>query len=221
MGDHPTRGRLGQRQAGYLPLVGLRVTVGRTRSRRSGGAPRLLVRRIAWRFGFVAQAPRPDRSHVRLVIRARPTGTPTAPAPRTTTRTEVCLHGDHRLGHLAQCRGPRCSAAFVIEHFGLHGDEWGRLPFPQPIGRGLQSHIPADRALDVQARAQKGRRRAARVFVVRESRPTIGAWSRGGVEITTPLQTEPWGERFFQVTDPNGIVIQLVQWVGSPRRRSA
>jgi catechol 2,3-dioxygenase-like lactoylglutathione lyase family enzyme len=34
-----------------------------------------------------------------------------------------------------------------------------------------------------------------------------------GVPITTPLQTEPWGERFFQVTDPNGVVIQLVQWV--------
>lgn len=24
---------------------------------------------------------------------------------------------------------------------------------------------------------------------------------------------EPWGERLFQVTDPNGIVIQLVEWV--------
>ncbi|HSI94289.1 MAG TPA: VOC family protein [Jiangellaceae bacterium] len=34
-----------------------------------------------------------------------------------------------------------------------------------------------------------------------------------GVAITTPLQTEPWGERFFQVADPNGVIIQLVQWV--------
>ena len=34
-----------------------------------------------------------------------------------------------------------------------------------------------------------------------------------GVEITTPLETEEWGERYFQVTDPNGVVIQLVQWV--------
>jgi uncharacterized glyoxalase superfamily protein PhnB len=36
-----------------------------------------------------------------------------------------------------------------------------------------------------------------------------------GVPITTPIETEPWGERFFQVTDPNGVVIQLVQWVTS------
>ena len=39
---------------------------------------------------------------------------------------------------------------------------------------------------------------------------------REGVEITTPIETEPWGERYFQVTDPNGIVIQLVQWVQAP-----
>lgn len=36
---------------------------------------------------------------------------------------------------------------------------------------------------------------------------------RNGVEVTTPIQTEPWGERYFQVADPNGVVIQLVQWV--------
>jgi uncharacterized glyoxalase superfamily protein PhnB len=37
-----------------------------------------------------------------------------------------------------------------------------------------------------------------------------------GVSITTPIETEPWGERYFQVTDPNGVVIQLVQWVAVP-----
>lgn len=34
-----------------------------------------------------------------------------------------------------------------------------------------------------------------------------------GVEIVTPIETEEWGERYFQTLDPNGIVIQLVQWV--------
>ncbi|APA94331.1 VOC family protein [Nocardia seriolae] len=34
-----------------------------------------------------------------------------------------------------------------------------------------------------------------------------------GVPIVTPIETEPWGERYFQALDPNGIVIQLVQWV--------
>lgn len=41
-------------------------------------------------------------------------------------------------------------------------------------------------------------------------------WARlvaAGVPVATPIETEPWGERYFQVLDPNGIVVQLVQWV--------
>ncbi|MET9516028.1 VOC family protein [Streptomyces sp. NPDC002994] len=34
-----------------------------------------------------------------------------------------------------------------------------------------------------------------------------------GVEISMELREEPWGERLFQVTDPNGVIIQLVDWV--------
>jgi catechol 2,3-dioxygenase-like lactoylglutathione lyase family enzyme len=34
-----------------------------------------------------------------------------------------------------------------------------------------------------------------------------------GVPILTPIETEPWGERYFQVEDPNGVIYQLVQWI--------
>ncbi|MFF4603642.1 VOC family protein [Streptomyces sp. NPDC001339] len=34
-----------------------------------------------------------------------------------------------------------------------------------------------------------------------------------GVDITMPMREEPWGERLFQITDPNGVVIQFVEWV--------
>jgi len=34
-----------------------------------------------------------------------------------------------------------------------------------------------------------------------------------GVPISMPLQTEAWGEKLFMVTDPNGVVIELVEWV--------
>ncbi|NED00866.1 glyoxalase [Streptomyces sp. SID6648] len=34
-----------------------------------------------------------------------------------------------------------------------------------------------------------------------------------GVDITMPLREEPWGERLFQVTDPNGVIVQFVEWV--------
>ena len=34
-----------------------------------------------------------------------------------------------------------------------------------------------------------------------------------GVTVITPPETEPWGERYSQYADPNGIIWQLVQWV--------
>ena len=51
------------------------------------------------------------------------------------------------------------------------------------------------------------------VFVVDNIDEEYARLQREGVQITTPIQTEPWGERFFQVTDPNGVVFQLVQWM--------
>ena len=53
-------------------------------------------------------------------------------------------------------------------------------------------------------------------FVVEDVDGEYERLQREGVAITTPIETEPWGERYFQVTDPNGVVIQLVQWVTSP-----
>ena len=34
-----------------------------------------------------------------------------------------------------------------------------------------------------------------------------------GVPITAPLKDEPWGERLFQIKDPNGVTVQLLQWL--------
>jgi uncharacterized glyoxalase superfamily protein PhnB len=51
------------------------------------------------------------------------------------------------------------------------------------------------------------------VFVVNDIDREYTRLQSEGVTITTPIDTEPWGERFFQVTDPNGVVLQLVQWI--------
>jgi catechol 2,3-dioxygenase-like lactoylglutathione lyase family enzyme len=54
------------------------------------------------------------------------------------------------------------------------------------------------------------------VFVVDDVDAVCSRLEQEGVVITTPLQTEPWGERFFQVADPNGVIVQFVQWVKRP-----
>ena len=36
-----------------------------------------------------------------------------------------------------------------------------------------------------------------------------------GVTVTMPLRSEEWGERAFQVRDPNGVIIELLDWNAS------
>lgn len=54
------------------------------------------------------------------------------------------------------------------------------------------------------------------VFVVDDIEREYARLQDEGVLITTAIETEPWGERFFQVTDPNSVVFQLVQWITEP-----
>jgi uncharacterized glyoxalase superfamily protein PhnB len=53
-------------------------------------------------------------------------------------------------------------------------------------------------------------------FVVDDVDAECARLQQEGATITTPLETEPWGERYFQLTDPNGVVVQFVQWVEAP-----
>ncbi|RUT10202.1 hypothetical protein DSM106972_006970 [Dulcicalothrix desertica PCC 7102] len=53
------------------------------------------------------------------------------------------------------------------------------------------------------------------VFVVDDIDSEYSRLQKEGAPIITPIQTELWGERFFQVKDPNGIIIQLVQWISA------
>jgi catechol 2,3-dioxygenase-like lactoylglutathione lyase family enzyme len=55
------------------------------------------------------------------------------------------------------------------------------------------------------------------VFVVDDVDAEYARLQAAGVPITTPIETEPWGERYFQVSDPNGVVFQLVTWMSDPR----
>src|SRR5690606_36069720 len=51
------------------------------------------------------------------------------------------------------------------------------------------------------------------VFVVDDIDTEYARLQSEGVPIVTPIETEEWGERYFQMADPNGVLYQLVQWV--------
>ena len=114
---------------------------------------------------------------------------------------------------------PHASAAFVKEHFGFEevmaADGFVSLARPDAgfnliyLRTGLSTFKPD---------ALAGHRADGLliVFEVEDIDAEYERLQQEGVQITTPIETEEWGERFFQVTDPNGVVIQLVQWVRTP-----
>jgi uncharacterized glyoxalase superfamily protein PhnB len=51
-------------------------------------------------------------------------------------------------------------------------------------------------------------------FVVDDLEAELARLIAEGVAITMPLRAEAWGERAFQVTDPNGVIVELVDWNG-------
>jgi predicted enzyme related to lactoylglutathione lyase len=108
------------------------------------------------------------------------------------------------------------SAAFAQRHFGFaqdmaadgvvslsRADAGFNLVF---LRRGLSSFQPDS----MRDRLADG---LLVVFVVEDIDGEYARLQQEGVPIATAIQTEPWGERFFQVTDPNGVVFQLVQWM--------
>lgn len=54
-------------------------------------------------------------------------------------------------------------------------------------------------------------------FVVDDLESELARLRAAGVAITMPLTVEEWGERSFQVRDPNGVILQLTDWKGAAR----
>ncbi|MBD0301237.1 MAG: VOC family protein [Tolypothrix sp. T3-bin4] len=108
------------------------------------------------------------------------------------------------------------SAMFFKQHFGFH-EEMSAEGFIS-LSRSdagfnlifLQTGLASFKPIHMRGHRADG---LLVVFVVDDIDREYVRVQSEGVPITTAIETEPWGERFFQVTDPNGVVIQLVQWV--------
>jgi len=111
---------------------------------------------------------------------------------------------------------PEASADFVRTHLGfteeMSADGFVSLGHPEVgfnlafLRVGLATFTPAR----IAGPAGQGLLLA---FVVDDLDAQFARIRDAGARVVTPPQTEPWGERFCQFEDPNGIVWQLVQWV--------
>ena len=52
-------------------------------------------------------------------------------------------------------------------------------------------------------------------FEVEDLEGELARLQAEGVAITMPLRSEEWGERAFQVRDPNGVIVELLDWNAS------
>jgi uncharacterized glyoxalase superfamily protein PhnB len=108
------------------------------------------------------------------------------------------------------------SSEFLTEHFGFRqemaADGFASLTRDDVgmnvvfLRRGLAT-LPDDQRDDHAAGV-------ILAFVVDDLEGELARLQAEGVTITMPLTVEEWGERAFQTRDPNGVIVQLVDWNG-------
>ena len=109
------------------------------------------------------------------------------------------------------------SRDFLVDHFGfavqMSADGFASLARDDVganvvfLRRGLAT-LPDDQR-DEHARG------LILAFVVDDLEGELARLEGEGVQVTMPLTVEDWGERAFQVRDPNGVIVQLVDWAGA------
>jgi uncharacterized glyoxalase superfamily protein PhnB len=106
------------------------------------------------------------------------------------------------------------SVAFLTSHFGflqeMAADGFASLA-RQDAGMNI---VFLRRGLPLLPEDQRDTHAAGLIlaFVVEDLEGELARLRGEGVAITMPLREEPWGERAFQVTDPNGVIVQLLDW---------
>ncbi|MBN8229358.1 VOC family protein [Corallococcus macrosporus] len=111
------------------------------------------------------------------------------------------------------------SAAFLKRHFGfteaMAADGFVSLSRPD-VGFNviyLRTGLKTLKPESLKTRRADG---LIVAFVVEDIDAEYARIQAEGVDILTPIETEAWGERYFQVADANGVIVQLVQWMHAP-----
>ncbi len=115
------------------------------------------------------------------------------------------------------------SSAFLTKHFGFRegmvADGFVSLR-RNDVGMTV---VFLRRGLDILPDDQRDNRATGLIlaFVVEDLDGEMARLATEGVPITMPLRVEEWGERAFQVTDPNGIIVELVDMTAVAARADA
>jgi catechol 2,3-dioxygenase-like lactoylglutathione lyase family enzyme len=111
---------------------------------------------------------------------------------------------------------PSASARFLVAHFGFRevlafdGGAAVEHPGGGPtlffLREGLEALDPSQRHVRAQG--------TTLAFTVADIEAEVATLQGNGIRPTSAIRQDEWGERHVQVPDPNGLTVQLVQWVG-------
>ena len=109
------------------------------------------------------------------------------------------------------------SAAFLVDHFGFTEDMAADSSSLTRDDAGLSvAHLRTGLATLPEDQRHDHARGLVLAFTVDDLEGELARLQHEGVAVTMPLTTEEWGERAFQVRDPNGVIVQLVDRVADP-----
>jgi uncharacterized glyoxalase superfamily protein PhnB len=106
------------------------------------------------------------------------------------------------------------SAQFLTSHFGFT-EEMSADGFASLARQDAGMHVAfLRRGLDTLPDDQRDDHASGLIlaFEVADLEGELARLRAEGVTITMPLRSEEWGERAFQVRDPNGVIIELLDW---------
>ncbi|WP_413804759.1 VOC family protein [Streptomyces sp. OE57] len=105
------------------------------------------------------------------------------------------------------------SAAFLVKHFGFQ-EAVAADGFASLVREDAANVIFLQRGIEALPEGFRDQHAAGVIiaFTVNDLDAEYERLRSEGAPITMPLREEPWGERLFQVTDPNGAILQLVAW---------
>jgi uncharacterized glyoxalase superfamily protein PhnB len=107
------------------------------------------------------------------------------------------------------------STAFLADHFGFT-TRMAAPGFASLARDDSDLHVVfLRRGIEVLPEDVRDQRAAGVIvaLVVHDVDAELARLTGEGVPITMSLRQEDWGERLFQVTDPNGVVIEIVSWM--------
>ncbi len=110
---------------------------------------------------------------------------------------------------------PLASASFFVQHFGYQQvlSFEGGSAIERPDGGPTLFFMQFGSSVLEQSLRYSSAQGVSLALTVQDLDLEVSRLTANGVRLRSEIEQDDWGERHAQVLDPNGLIIQLVQWI--------